>query len=112
MEKNTVQQVTAGKPTIDWAQKLTSRKLILALVGVVVGIALAFGVEGTEVEEMVSRVAGAVTIMGSIVKYIDGEAKVDVARATGKGEDSGNTVSEDTVTGDAVEEGMGETETF
>ena len=94
--------MTAGKTKIDWVQKLTSRKLILALVGVVVGIALSFGVDGTEVEEMVSRVAGAVTIMGSIFKYIDGEAKVDAARATGKGEDSGNTVSEDTVTGDAV----------
>ena len=98
--------------TINWRQKLTSRKLWLAIVGVVIGAAMAFGVEGTAIEEMVSREAGAVTIMGSIFKYIDGEAKVDVARATGKGEDSGNTVSGDIITGDAVEEGMGETETF
>lgn len=65
---------------INWRQKLTSRKLWLAIVGVVIGAAMAFGVEGTAIEEMVSRVAGAVTIMGSIFKYLDGESAVDAAR--------------------------------
>lgn len=65
---------------INWKQKLTSRKLWLAIVGVVIGAAMAFGVEGTAIEEMVSRVAGAVTIMGSIFKYLDGESAVDAAR--------------------------------
>jgi hypothetical protein len=69
--------------TINWRQKLTSRKLWLAIVGVVIGAAMAFGVEGTAIEEMVSRVAGAVTIMGSIFKYLDGESAVDAARAKG-----------------------------
>lgn len=53
-------------------RKLTSRKFLLALVGVVVGIAMAFGVESGEI-------MGAVTTIGSIVAYIMGEAKVDAA---------------------------------
>jgi len=55
-------------------RKLTSRKFLLALVGVVVGIAMAFGVESGEI-------VGAVTTIGSIVAYITGEAKVDAAAA-------------------------------
>ena len=58
-------------------RKLTSRKFLLALVGVVVGIALAFGVESGEI-------IGAVTTIGSIVAYITGEAKVDAAAAGAK----------------------------
>ena len=58
----------------DMIRKLTSRKVLLALVGVVVGIAMAFGVESGEI-------VGTVTTIGSIVAYIMGEAKVDAARA-------------------------------
>lgn len=58
----------------DMIRKLTSRKFLLALVGVVVGIAMAFGVESGEI-------IGAVTTIGSIVAYITGEARVDAARA-------------------------------
>ena len=58
----------------DIMRKLTSRKFLLALVGVVVGIAMAFGVESGEI-------VGAVTTIGSIVAYIMGEAKVDAAAA-------------------------------
>lgn len=54
-------------------RKLTSRKFLMALVGVVVGIAMAFGVESGEI-------MGAVTTIGSIIAYINGEAKVDAAR--------------------------------
>lgn len=66
---------------VNWTQKLTSRKLWMALVGVVVGLALAFGVDGSEIESVVGMVAGAVTAMGSIVGYIHGEAKADAAGA-------------------------------
>lgn len=53
-------------------RKLTSRKFMLALVGVVSGLAMAFGVESGEI-------IGAVTTLGSILAYINGESKVDAA---------------------------------
>ena len=53
-------------------RKLTSRKFLLAVVGVVVGIAMAFGVESGEI-------MGAVTTIASIIAYINGEAKIDAA---------------------------------
>lgn len=65
----------------DIIRKLTSRKFLLALVGVVSGLALAFGVEGSEITEVVSTVAGIVTALGSIVAYNAAEAKVDAAAA-------------------------------
>lgn len=56
----------------DMTRKLTSRKFLLAVVGVVVGIAMAFGVESGEI-------MGAVTTIASIIAYISGEAKIDAA---------------------------------
>lgn len=64
-------------------KKLTSRKFLLALVGTVSGLALAAGVEGSELENIVAIVGGMVTAVGSIVAYISGEATVDAA-AVGK----------------------------
>lgn len=54
-------------------QKLTSRKLWMALAGVVTGVAMAFGAESTDVE----AVTGAVTALISVVVYIIAEGKVD-----------------------------------
>lgn len=54
-------------------QKLTSRKLWMALAGVVTGVAMAFGAESTDVES----VTGAVTALISVVAYIIAEGKVD-----------------------------------
>lgn len=54
-------------------QKLTSRKLWMAIAGVVTGIALALGADGAEI----STVAGAVTVLISTVTYIIVEGKVD-----------------------------------
>ena len=65
----------------DIIRKLTSRKFLLALVGVVSGLALAFGVEGSEINQMVSTVGGILTALGSAVVYINAEAKVDAAGA-------------------------------
>lgn len=58
-------------------RKLSSRKLWVAIVGVVVGIAAAFGIEGNEYTE----IAGIVTAAASVVAYITGESRVDAAGA-------------------------------
>lgn len=60
-------------------QKLTSRKLWMAIAGVAVGIATILGVDGSDV----NVVAGAVTSMASIITYIITEGKVDAVRASG-----------------------------
>lgn len=54
-------------------QKLTSRKLWMALAGVATGVAMAFGVESTDI----GTVAGAVTALISVMTYIITEGKVD-----------------------------------
>lgn len=64
---------------INWKQKLTSRKLWAALVGVVAGFAAAFGITESEY----AQVAGLVTAAVSVVSYIFGESKVDAARQFG-----------------------------
>ena len=66
---------------INWRQKLTSRKLWFAIVGVVIGAAMAFGIEGSELQEVIGLIAGAAAAIGSIIGYIDGESAVDAARA-------------------------------
>ena len=66
---------------INWKQKLSSRKLWAALVGVVVGVAMAFGMDESEWTE----VAGIITSLVSVVAYIFGEAKVDAARIKSEG---------------------------
>lgn len=68
---------------INWRQKLTSRKLWFAIVGVVIGAAMAFGIEGSELQEVIGLIAGAAAAIGSIIGYIDGESAVDAARAKG-----------------------------
>lgn len=62
---------------IDWKAKLSSRKLWAAIVGVVVGLAAAFGIEGNEYAE----IAGIVTSAISVFSYIFTEGKIDVERA-------------------------------
>lgn len=65
------------RTSINWKQKLTSRKLWAAIVGVVVGLAAAFGIN----ENDYAQVVGVVTSAVSVVGYILGESKVDAARA-------------------------------
>ena len=71
----------------EFLKKLTSRKFLLAVVGAVSGLALALGVEGTEIERIVATVGGIVTAAGSIVAYINGEAKIDAAAVERSGSD-------------------------
>ena len=76
----------------DIIRKLTSRKFLLALVGVVSGLALAFGVDGGEITQMVSAVGGIIAAAGSAIAYINAEAKVDAA-AAGKEKSDENPVA-------------------
>jgi len=65
--------------------KLKSRKLWAAVVGVVVGLAAAFGIDGSEYTE----IAGIVTSAVSVISYIFAEGAVDAAHAKGNTEGSG-----------------------
>jgi hypothetical protein len=58
-------------------QKLTSRKLWVAIVGIVVGLATAFGIDENEYVQ----VAGAIGSICSAIVYILGEASIDKASA-------------------------------
>jgi len=58
---------------IDWKRKLSSRKLWAAVVGIVTGLAMVFGLD----ESTISTVAGAVVSVASVVAYILAEGKVD-----------------------------------
>ena len=63
-------------------KKLSSRKLWAALVGVVVGLAAAFGIDGNDYTE----IAGIVTSAASIVAYIFAEGSIDAAAVNSGGE--------------------------
>ena len=83
VEEYIIEQADAAKlksgAVVDWKQKLSSRKLWAALVGVIVGLAAAFGIEENEYAQIVG-------IVGSVVsagRYIFGETRVDAARASG-----------------------------
>ena len=58
-------------------EKLKSRKLWVALLGVAVGIASAFGVDASEY----AKIAGIVTSAASVLAYVLGEASIDAAAA-------------------------------
>lgn len=57
-------------------RKMSSRKLWAAITGVIMGIAMVFGLD----ENVINTVSGAVLAVGSIVAYISAEGKVDAAR--------------------------------
>lgn len=54
-------------------QKLTSRKLWVAIIGIVVGLATAFGIPENEY----AQIAGVVGSIASGIAYIFGEASID-----------------------------------
>ncbi len=60
---------------IDWVKKITSRKLWVALAGLVTGLILAFGGSANTAE----TVSGAIMATASVVGYIIGEGLVDAA---------------------------------
>ena len=63
-------------------QKISSRKLWLAIVGAVGGIAIALGVSSSDVSTITtaaSTIIGGLTALASIVTYIRTEGKLDTA---------------------------------
>lgn len=64
-------------------RKITSRKLWIALVGVAVGLAAAFGIDESEYAPIV----GIIGAIASCISYIVGEAKIDTAYAQETKED-------------------------
>ena len=56
-------------------KRLTSRKFLAAAAGVVVGLAMIFGLD----ENVIATVSGMVTTLGSLIAYIVTEGKVDAA---------------------------------
>ena len=67
---------------IDWKAKLSSRKLWVAIVGLATSVMLAFGASDSDA----SKIAAAITALGSVVSYILGESIVDASK--GKSNDS------------------------
>ena len=60
---------------IDWKRKLTSRKLWLAVAGLISGLVLAFNGSA----EIAETISGCILSAGSVVGYIIGEGLTDVA---------------------------------
>ena len=73
------------KNKINWRQKLTSRKLWISVIGIIIGVAMSFGITGDDYGEIAGKVAGAITAVSSIIGYIYGETKVDAARIESEG---------------------------
>lgn len=63
---------------IDWIRKLTSRKLWIAVVGLVSGLIIAFG-GSAETAETAETVTGRIMSAASVVAYIIGEGLADAA---------------------------------
>ena len=64
---------------MDIMKKLTSRKLWAAIAGIATGVAIIFGVEGSEITD----IAGAITALVSVMSYIITEGKIDAAAVKG-----------------------------
>jgi NO-binding membrane sensor protein with MHYT domain len=63
---------------IDWAKKLTSRKLWVAVAGLVSGLILAFKGDSATAEV----VGGCIMSVASVISYIVGEGLVDAYTIT------------------------------
>ena len=75
-------------------QKLTSRKLWMAIAGIATGAALALGVDGGDI----TNVAGAVTALASVITYIVTEGRIDTESVKNAVEATQNAV--DTIGGE------------
>lgn len=71
---------------IDLKRKLPSRKFWAAVVGVVTGIAMVFGLD----EGTISTVAGTVTTIASLLGYILAEGMIDKAAKLADNKDAGS----------------------
>jgi hypothetical protein len=75
-------------------KKLTSRKLWVAIAGIVTGLALVLGVDGGDI----TNVAGAVTAVASVITYIVTEGRIDAESVKNAIEAAENAV--DTIVGE------------
>ena len=66
---------------IDWVQKLTSRKLWMAVAAFASGLVLAFGGD----ENTAQTVSGCIMSAASVLGYLLAEGLVDAARVNGGG---------------------------
>ena len=62
--------------SINWKQKLTSRKFWAAVVGFVTALLVGFGLSESEIAEVVSII----TAGSTLIAYIVGEGLVDASR--------------------------------
>ena len=60
---------------MDWKKKLSSRKLWASIIGILVGVAMVFGLD----ENTITTVSGAIVAVASVATYIVTEGKVDAA---------------------------------
>ena len=74
---------------IDWKKKLTSRKLWVAVAGMIAGFVLAFNGSA----EIAETISGCVMSVASVVAYIVGEGLTDAANAK-KTDDRGDAKTE------------------
>lgn len=65
--------------TINWKQKLTSRKFWAAIVSVVLCVGVIFGIPDLTMEQVTALIMA----VGGLVAYILGEGWVDAARLKG-----------------------------
>lgn len=63
--------------------KITSRKFLAAIAGLVTGLAMVFGLD----ESIISQVSGAVVSVASVIAYIITEGKIDAAAVGQSAED-------------------------
>lgn len=71
-------------------KKLTSRKLWAAVIGVLMGLGMVFGLEA----ETVNTVSGAIVAVISVVTYIITEGKVDAAAVGTAAEKVGDAIEQ------------------
>lgn len=56
-------------------KKVTSRKFLAALVGIITGLAMVFGLD----QNIITTISGAVMALASVITYIIAEGKIDAA---------------------------------
>lgn len=81
--------------------KITSRKFLAAVVGVLTGLAMVFGLD----QDIITTVSGAVVALASVIVYIATEGKIDAAavgEAAKKVEDARDLALTDKSGGEAV----------
>lgn len=89
-------------------EKLTSRKFLAAVAGLIAGLAMVFGLD----ESIITQVSGAVVSVASVIAYIITEGRIDAAAVGQAAEDvaeavdsvlDGYTIQSGTISADDIE---------